>query len=123
MEGESNNNNSMLMATPYNPPPYQHMVRGSKAPRSYSAAAFIDDECEVDEPSAVRAQDLEDDCDQVDMDDDPDEVDEDQPDVLGYLDRWEIPFVDKVSILRTAANYLTSLAKNQNPELKGRRLK
>ena len=91
--------------------------RGQKAPRPQSA--FIDDEC--DEEDVVRVVD-----DEVDSDanmHDSDEIFRDQPDVLEYLDQWDMPLTDKVSMLRTAANYLTSLAKNQNPELRNRRLK
>ena len=99
------------------------VFRGSKAPRptsALSASQFFDDECDVDE------------CDEVDVvrgqepmeedDEDPDDYD-DQPDVLEYLDQWDMELIDKISLLRTAANYLTSKAKNANPELKGKRLK
>ena len=93
--------------------------RSGKAPRPQSALAasqFIDDEVEevdMDEPEDDEGGDMVDD----------DEVFREQPDVLEYLDQWDMPLTDKVSMLRTAANYLTSLAKNQNPDLRNRRLK
>lgn len=93
--------------------------RGQKAPRAM-LSGFIDDEC--DEEEAVGAQPL-DEPEVMDEEDDEEGDFENQPDVLEYLDQWDIPTVDKISMLRTAANYLTTRAKSENPELRTRRLR
>jgi hypothetical protein len=85
----------------------------------------MDDECVVDPREAESSgEDVEqDDGEGQDMEEDSDQLYLDQPDVLEYLDQWNIPTVDKISMLRTAANYLTTRAKAENPDLRGKRLK
>lgn len=96
---------------------------GRKAPRPFAHSQFIDDEAgddheELESPEeVVGAQPMDD-------DDGGDEAyDDGQPDVLEYLEQWDIPLTDKVSMLRTAANYLTAQIKTRDPSAKGRRFK
>lgn len=103
MEGSASNSNNTF--------------RGMKAPRP-QMSAFIDDECDEEEVVGAQPLDEPEGMDEVDS-----EEFRDQPDVLEYLDQWDMDVTDKISMLRSAANYLTSMAKSQNPELKGRRLK
>lgn len=118
MEGSNNNNDSFVPAP---------TSRGQKAPRPVSALSlsqFIDEECdEYPDEGSSRGEGHDSEEGPEGMSEDSDQLYLQQPDVLEYLDQWQMPMVDKISMLRTAANYLTTKAKIDNPDLKGKRLK
>lgn len=63
----------------------------------------------------------ESDSDEDDMDGEDMSDSEEQPDVLKYLGRWDIPKPDQIKILNTSAAALRATLNATNPAMKGKR--